>query len=125
MNSFENRTINLRPVDPNHYMGMIAPILTDGEQVLWTFQAMRDGIVFTSKRIIAIDVQGMSGKQKEFSSLPYKNIQAFSVQTAGLFDLDSEMDVYFTGGIGRVRFEFKGNVDIKRLCQLIGAYALR
>ena len=47
---------------------------------------MRDCVVFTSKRIIAVNVQGISGKKKDFTSLPLAKVQAFSVETAGTFD---------------------------------------
>lgn len=49
----------------------------------------------------------MAGKKKDFTSLPYAKVQAFSVETAGGVDRDSEMELWFSG-IGRVRFEFKG-----------------
>lgn len=60
---------------------------------------------------------------KDFSSLPWKKVQAWSVETAGTFDLDSELDLWFSG-LGKVRLEFKGGVDIRAISQLIGHYAL-
>ena len=74
---------------------------------------MRDYIVFTSKRIIAVNVQGITGKKKDFTSLPFSKVQAFSLETAGTFDLDAEA-VWFSG-LGRVKFEFKGNTDVAYL----------
>ncbi len=68
-------------------------------------------VVFTDKRIIAVNVQGITGKKKDFTTLPYSKISAYSVETAGTFDLDSELDLYYSG-VGRVRFEFKGSSDI-------------
>ncbi|HEY8453879.1 MAG TPA: PH domain-containing protein, partial [Natronosporangium sp.] len=63
------------------------------------------------------------GRKKDFTSLPYAKVQAFSVETAGTFDLDSELELWFSG-LGRVRFEFRGKVDIRWLGQLIASYAL-
>ena len=84
---------------------------------------MRDGIVFTDKRIIAIDVQGLTGKKKDFSSLPYSRIQAFSVETAGNMDLDSELDLWFSG-LGQVKFEFDAQADVTAICRMISERVL-
>lgn len=101
----------------------VAPILVAGEEVINAFKGIRDSVIFTNKRVIAINVQGMTGKKRDYTSLPYSKIQAFSVETAGTFDMDAELDLWFSG-MGTVRFEFKGNVDIRALAQLIGNYVL-
>lgn len=87
------------------------------------FKGIRDSVIFTNKRVIALNVQGVTGKKKDYTSLPYSKIQAFSVETAGTFDLDAELDLSFSG-LGTVRFEFKDKVDIRALAQLIGSYVL-
>lgn len=102
---------------------MFNPIFVEGEQIIATFQAMRDGVVFTNKRIIAINVQGLTGKKKDFTSLPYGNIQAFSIETAGVFDLDSGLDLWFSG-VGRIRFEFTAEADVSAICRSIGSHIL-
>jgi len=94
-----------------------------GEQVVACFRAMRDFVVFTDKRLIAVNVQGMTGKKRDFTSLPYSKIQAFSVETAGTFDLDAELDLWFSG-LGKVRLEFKGAADIRQLGHMIASYVL-
>lgn len=94
-----------------------------GEEVLSAFKGVRDSVLFTNKRVMAINVQGMTGKKRDYTSLPYSKIQAFSVETAGTFDLDAELDLTFSG-LGTVRFEFKGEVDIRAMAQLIGSYVL-
>ena len=80
-------------------------------------------MVFTTKRIIAVNVQGVTGKKKDFSSLPYSKIQAFSVETAGVLDLDSELDLWFAG-LGSVRFEFVSRADVSGLCRVISGFVL-
>jgi PH (Pleckstrin Homology) domain-containing protein len=67
-------------------------------------------------------VPGMTGKKREFTSLPYRKVQVSSIETAGTFDLDSELDLWFSG-LG-VRLEFKGQVDIRHLGQMIASYVL-
>jgi hypothetical protein len=101
----------------------VAPLLVESERIVACFKSVRDSVLFTDKRLIAINVQGMTGKKQDFTSLPYSKIQAWSVETAGNFDFDAELDLWFSG-LGLVRLEFKGNVDIRRLSQMIASYAL-
>ncbi|MGY1673828.1 PH domain-containing protein, partial [Geodermatophilus sp. SYSU D00710] len=68
-----------------------------GEQVHLAFKTVRDFVAFTSKRLIAVNVQGFSGEKRDSTSLPYSQIQAFSVETAGTFDLDAGLDLWFSG----------------------------
>ena len=124
MIDFNNASfVKLRPVNDNAFEKMVAPILVTGEEIVRCFQSIRDGVVFTDKRIIAINVQGLTGKKRDFTSLPYNKIQSFSVETAGVFDLDSELDLWFSG-MGRVRLEFIGATDVAHLCKLISEKVL-
>ena len=124
MIDFKNASfVKLRPVNDNAFEKMVAPILVDGEELIGSYQSIRDGVVFTDKRIVAINVQGITGKKKDFTSLPYSKIQAFSVETAGVFDLDSELDLWFSG-MGRVKLEFIGSTDVAHLCKLISEKVL-
>jgi hypothetical protein len=121
---FQNGTfIKLGPIDPNSLARELEPLLVEGEEVLLAFKGMRDSVVFTSKRLISINVQGLTGKKRDYTSLPLNRVQAWSVETSGTFDLDSELDLWFSG-LGRVRLEFKGNVDIRRISHLIGQHVL-
>ena len=113
----------LKAVSDDTYASIIVPMFTDGENILGTFKGIRDGVVFTNKRIISINVQGLAGTKKDFTSLPYSNIQAFSVETAGVLDFDSELDIWFSG-IGRVRFEFSKNANVTAICKMISERTL-
>lgn len=84
---------------------------------------MRDFVVFTNKRIISVNVQGITGAKKDFTSIPYSKIQVFSVETAGTFDTDGELDIAISG-IGMVRFEFSGSSDIIEIGKLIAEFTL-
>ena len=124
MIDFNNASfVKLRPVNDNAFEKMVAPILVGGEEIVRSFQSIRDGVVFTNKRIITINIQGITGKKKDFTSLPYKKIQAFSVETAGAFDLDSELELWFSG-MGRVKLEFIGATDVAHLCKMISQQVL-
>lgn len=124
MIDFKNASfVKLTPAEDSTYSGLVTPILAPGEEIVRTFQAMRDGIVFTNKRIISINVQGLTGKKKDLTSLPYARIQAFSVETSGVMDLDGELEIWFSG-LGAVKLEFGYKVDIAFICQLISQYCL-
>ncbi|WP_374407411.1 PH domain-containing protein [Pelagerythrobacter sp.] len=107
----------------DEYAARVGDLLLPGEKIVGAFKALRDGIVFTDKRIIAVNVQGITGRKKDFTSLPYSKIVVFSVETAGSFDLDSELEMYFSG-LGRVKFEFTGQTNVVEIARLIAGYVL-
>lgn len=114
----------MKQVDNSAFQAMIAPILLGNEQIISSFQSMRDGVVFTNFRIISINVQGVTGKKKDFTSIPYSKIQVFSTETSGTFDLDSELQIWISG-VGRVSFEFTGSADVAGICRMISAFVLQ
>ena len=77
----------------------------------------------TDKRIIAANVQGVTGSKVDYTSLPYSKIQAFSVESSGTLDLDCEVEVYFSA-LGKVRFEIKGSFDLVSFNKHISQYVL-
>lgn len=124
MLDFKNASfLKLKPVSDSTFSSVINPMLVPGEEIMGTFQSIRDGVVFTTKRIVAVNVQGLTGKKKDFTSLPYSKIQAYSVETAGVLDLDSELDLWFSG-LGNVRFEFTSNADVAGICRMISERVL-
>lgn len=125
MIDFKNANyLKLKQVDNSQFAGVITPMLIQGEQIISTYKTVRDGVVFTNKRIIAINVQGITGSKKDFTSLPYSKISAYSVETAGTIDLDSELEMWFSG-LGKVKFEFKSNANVTEICRIISTYALQ
>ena len=115
--------LKLMEVDPRKGEQQVAGMLIPGETVIACFKGVRDGVVFTNKRVISFNVQGITGKKKDFTTLPYSKIQAYSVETAGTFDLDSELDLWFSG-MGRVRFEFVARADVTGICRMISEKVL-
>lgn len=101
----------------------VTPLLVSEENIIGCYKGLRDYVTFTNKRVIAVNVQGVTGKKKDFTTLPYSKIQAFSVETSGVLDLDSELELYFSA-LGKVRFEFTGSSDIVRIGQAISTYLL-
>ena len=125
INFNKNTAWNLTPINLNSIHNEVAGLMVNGERPLMAFKTIRDQLVFTNKRIISIDVQGITGKRRSFTSLPYSKVQFFSIQTPGFMELvpDSELFLHFTNGF-EATFEFKGNVDIGQIGRIISEYVL-
>jgi len=125
INFNKNSAWNLKPIGTGEVRGEVSGLLVPGEDIAAAFKTVRDQIVFTNKRIIAIDVQGVTGKRKSYASMPYSRIQFFTIQTPGFMELfpDSELELMFSNGF-TATFEFKGSVDIGKLGRLISGYVL-
>ena len=124
MIDFETNTaFKLKQTDIAEGEQMVRDLLIDGERVVAAYREIRDMVVFTSKRVIAVNVQKVTGKKKDFTSLPYAKISVFSVETAGVMDLDSELDFWYSG-LGHVRFEFTGRSNVIEIGRMIASYAL-
>lgn len=84
-------------VDPADLKKRLDGVLIDGEQPQLAFRIVRDFFVFTQHRLILVDIQGMTGSKVEYTTVPYRAITQFSVETAGTFDLDSELKIWVSG----------------------------
>ena len=125
MIDFNNKKVfKLKPVDNSKMLKPIKQFLLDDENVISVFKSMRDQVVFTNKRIISANVKGITGKQVDYTSVPYSKIDVFSIETAGLLDLDCEIELY-VGNLAKIRFEIKGGFDIVRFNQILSKYVLR
>lgn len=126
MFNFSNSVFKLRSISESDVIKDIRTFMLPGENIVSAFQAGRDQVVFTDKRIIALDVKGITGSRKEFSTLPYSKIVHFTVQTPGFleFNNDSELVVAYPNG-ALIQFEFSGgNVNILEIAQIISRYVL-
>ncbi|MGB5981508.1 MAG: PH domain-containing protein [Nonlabens sp.] len=88
-------------------------LLMPGEQIELGFKLLRDTSMFTDKRLILIDVQGLTGSKDEFRSLPYKNISRISLETSGTFDLDAKLKIWISSeNIPSVSKKFNKSIDV-------------
>lgn len=110
--------LKLHAVRDDSFLSIIQGFMIQGEQIIGTFKSVRDGVVFTTHRIIVINVKGLTGKKQDYTTLPYSKIQVFSAETAGVLDLDSELELWFSG-LGRVKLEFTAGTDIKLIAKMI------
>lgn len=125
--SFNKESVfNLSPISNNDVDPAVQGLLINNEQIVCAFKTVRDQLIFTNARIISVDVQGLTGKKKSYSSLPYSKIQFFSIQTPGFAELvpDSELYIMYANGY-TAKFEFKGNVDIGKIGRMISGYVLK
>lgn len=124
MIDFQNGSLyKLKPLAVDALRKDVEPFLIDGEELLGSFQAIRDKVVITNKRVIAINIQGITGKKVDYTSLPFAKVQAFSVETSGVFDIDCEIDLWFSG-LGKVRLEIIGKFDIVRFNKILSKQIL-
>lgn len=85
-----------------------------GENVVGCFKVVRDLLVFTDIRIVSIDVQGITGKQKVLVTIPYNHICEMTVETSGYLDLDTDLILRTTGGTV-MAYSFKSGKDVVRI----------
>ncbi len=105
---------NSSEVNPAEAQSQLNNFLVQNETVEGAYKVFRDMLVFTNKRLILVDIQGVSGKKSEVISVPYHSIKSFSVETAGTFDLDSELKIWLTGAALPISKQFKkGNLILE------------
>lgn len=105
---------NASQADTQEVAEELAPILgtssLTGEEVVAAYKLVRDMIVFTNKRFMFIDKQGMTGKKVDYLSIPYKSITQFKVETAGHFDSDCELKIWISGQAAPFEVELKASL---------------
>ena len=95
-------------------------LLIENEEVELGFKLFRDVFMFTNKRLILIDVQGVTGSKAEYKSLPYKHISRFSLETAGTFDLDAELKIWISSeNTPTVSKKFNRSIDVYAVQRLL------
>lgn len=116
---------NASKIDPARIQQEFAQILAPGERVEHAYQLIRDYFVFTDKRFVIVDKQGMTGKKVEYHSLPYRSITHFSIETAGSFDLDAELKVWVSGASAPFVRQFNKKLSIYEVQAVLASYVLR
>lgn len=100
-------------------------LLIDGEEIELGFKLIRDTFIFTSKRLILIDVQGLTGSKTEYLSVAYKSISKFSVETAGTFDLEAELKIWISSEtIPSIRKKFNKSVNVYDVQNVLAHHVL-
>lgn len=115
---------NVSDIDIASIQKQYEEILCPGEKIESAFAHIRDKWVFTNKRLIIQDTQGLTGRKKEYLSLPYHSIEFFSIETAGTFDDDSELKIWVKGLEKPIEVEFGRGQNILEIERMLATYVL-
>jgi hypothetical protein len=99
--------------------------LADDENVEKAFQLMRDLIIFTNRRMILVDRQGMTGRKAEYHSVPYRAVTHFSVESAGTFDLEAELKIWISSTADPIQKTFARGQTIFDVQKALATYVGR
>ena len=116
---------NAAEVDVAEIQTEFAPILANGENVVMAYKVIRDLFVFTNKRLVLVDKQGMTGKKVDYHSLPYKSITHFAVETSGHFDMDAELKLWVSGQKEPLVKELKKGTDVVGVQRTLAEFVLK
>ena len=124
MSLFDKLMGNATEVKVEDLTNEFGPILIDGEEIESAFVVWRDKWVFTNKRLIRLDIQGLTGSKREYMTIPYRSVDRYSIETAGTLDDDCEMKIWIKGMPEPLVKEFKRNTDIKGLQRALSKHVL-
>jgi hypothetical protein len=112
-------------VDSNELQKEYAYLLIDGEIIELGFKLIRDMFIFTNKRLILVDKQGLTGNKLEYKSVTYKSITRFSIETAGTFDLDAELKIWVSSEIEpSIQKQFTKAVNVYDVQKVLATHVL-
>ena len=112
-------------VDSNELQKEFSYLLIDGETIELGFKLIRDMFIFTNKRLILVDKQGLTGSKLEYKSVTYKSITRFSIETAGTFDLDAELKVWVSGEqLPSIQKQFTKAVNVYDVQKVLAKHVL-
>merc|ERR1711962_1716174 len=112
------------PAEAEAKMREKAPgVLPDNEHLIMAFKLRNYKLMFTLYRIITKGSSCLNLDAHEYNSLPYRNVAAFSVCTAGTLDPDTELEIYTK--ISLIKKDFKKKkVDLFAILHLLNQYVL-
>ena len=118
-------TGNASRLDPGRAARDFERLLGEGERVLAAYQLVRDAFLFTDRRLILIDKQGVTGRKVSYHTVPYRAITHFSVETAGTFDLDAELKIWISGTAEPIGRQFGKGADVYEVQALLAQFVAR
>ncbi len=111
-------------VEPAEIRERFGHALIDGEEVLAAFRSLRDTAFLTNYRFVLVDVQGLTGSKVSFESVPYRSITRFAVESAGTFDVDSELRIWVSNALGPLTLKVSRNADPAAIHRLLAGLVL-
>lgn len=117
---------NAGTVGQEQLMKEYGQLLIDGEEIEMGFKLIRDTFIFTTKRLILVDKQGLTASKTEYKSISYKSISRFSVETAGTFDLDAELKIWVSSELQpSIRKQFNKSVNVYEVQKILAHHVLK
>lgn len=96
----------------------VTELLVEGERAVAAYKTFRDSAIFTTRRLIVRDAQGLRGKKIEIYSLPYSSINMWSSENArGVLDFNGEIELWTRAG--HIKVNLAKGIDVRRLDNLI------
>ncbi len=125
MSIFSSILGNAGTVDHQKLQSDYGQLLIDSETIEIGFKLIRDTFIFTNKRLIIIDVQGITGSKTEYLSVSYKSISRFSVETAGTFDLEAELKIWVSSEqTPSIMKRFNKSVNVYEVQKILAKHVL-
>lgn len=109
-------------VDEKEVESQLEKILGPEESVELAYKLVRDLTVLTNRRIILIDIQGVTGRKTEYVSIPYRSVIKFTIETAGHFDMDADVTLWLSGHMEPVKLELRRSGDVSEMMKIIAKY---
>ncbi|MFL9832069.1 PH domain-containing protein [Flavobacterium sp. ARAG 55.4] len=101
-------------------------LLINGEEIELGFKLIRDVFIFTNKRLILVDKQGLTASKVEYKSISYKSISRFSIETAGTFDLEAELKIWVSSEqVPSIRKQFNKSVNVYDVHNVLATHVLK
>ena len=101
----------------------VEDLLVPGELAICAYSTIRDVAIFTDKRLIVRDAQGITGKKVEMYTLPYKSIDMYSTENAGHLDLNAEVELWTRAG--HIKINLKRSADVRKIDKILAAFILK
>lgn len=126
MGLFSRLIGNAGAVNPDDLYSKYGQLLIEGEEIEIGFKLIRDTFIFTTRRLLLIEVQGLTGSKTEYKSITYKSITRFSVETPGTFDLEAELKIWVSSEVEpSIKKQFNKSVDVYEVQKVLAFHVLK
>ena len=126
MGIFSSLLGNAGAVTQEDLLKKYGQLLTDSEEIELGFKLIRDTFIFTNKRLILVDVQGLTGSKTEYKTITYKSITRFSIETAGTFDLEAELKIWISSEVQpSIVKQFNKSVNVYDVQKVLAQHVLK
>ncbi|QCK14228.1 PH domain-containing protein [Mangrovivirga cuniculi] len=124
MSIFDGLMGNASEIPLKKIYSEFSQVLIEGEELHKAYKIIRDVFVFTNKRLILVNKQGITGKKREYLTIPYHSIIRFSKESSGLLDFDAELKIWIRGQAEPIAKDFKDDNNINEIYKLLSQYTL-